>query len=158
MKRWIITCAVLALPLCAAAAQKLGDSSDKQLEQRWNTQADKYGKGEYKLQGCASLNSAGNKAVVRRCLMSDGSGELFLRRSKSGDFLSAELWARGNSLNAGSMFLRFVRNTDMGDMGTTSSKLMQAATRTPGSQSCTDEQIAKVCALSSDGMVVFSAE
>lgn len=154
MKHKIAIALLAVVGASAFAADDLRGMSDQQLQARWNKQADWYDKA-YRLQGCTSKKAPNSDRSFSLCSTSGGKGTVSFRR-KAGKLENVEYMPNGDSINSGSMFVRFVRGTHIGNAGQVSSHLLSRAQSS--GNSCSPEGSLQICAAWVSGEAAFEVK
>lgn len=154
MKHKIAVAILAALGMSAFAANDLKSMSDQQLQARWNKQADWYDKA-YLLSGCHSRKVPNSDRSFTLCGTNGDKGTVSFRR-KGEKLENVEYMTKGDMGTAGSMFVRFVRGTHIGNAGQVSMDLLRNA-RVAGT-SCSAEGSMQVCALWANGEPAFEVK
>jgi hypothetical protein len=130
----------------AQTAAKLSTMSDEQLLARWSKEAAQYGK-KFALVNCKNTRTPQPSITLTMC---DTAGKSLLTlERKSGRLTKIQMWPLTHPPTDSSMFIRFVRGTQVGNMGAVGIQLLTDSKKSGAA--CVDEHGVKVCAEHSGG-------
>jgi hypothetical protein len=144
MMKLLVTAALILISVSVAgqpAGKKLIEMSDEQLLARWSKQAEQYDK-RFALSSCKNTRTPAPGITLTQCNTTDSS-ILSLHR-KNGQLTKIQMWPLTHPPKDSSMFIRFVRGTQVGNMGAVGMQLLTESKKSGAA--CVDEQGLKVCA------------
>jgi hypothetical protein len=144
MKKSLMTAALILISVSAAGqsvATKLMAMSDEQLLARWSKESEQYDK-RFALSNCKNTRTPTPGVTLTQCNTTDSS-VVSLQR-KNGQLTKIQMWPLTHPPTDSSMFIRFVRGTQVGNMGAVGMQLLTESKKS--GSACVDEQGVKVCA------------